>query len=314
MSLSKNDDLQQYFWDQWSRESFPFDMATFVSYVPSITVVPQNYLEEEKKGEWDRARGIGASEIASAANVEGAYMSRMALFDLKTKKYPPIIPTQLNFILQWGNDHEPTARLLTLTLISPLVHAIFHPSIVMCPFDKNLFCSPDDFVVLSLECNLPRLEELKTQNMIVEYKCPFSGVAYHEIPSHHYAQLLTNMKILDCQLALYSVWTQTELKMWIVSFDETAWEKLYSSATDFIVNYLDTNTRPPRTQRGKRIYDLMEETSPFISAPFSIDLTTLPAVIHTPEELEFFFVRNYPMVHQWFRVYLNKVVYALLNK
>lgn len=279
-------ELVSLFGEEWRRKMIPHDMETFATYFPSLFSIDQDFLDSTGSIRWNRSNGIGASEIASAANVAGAYLSRIALFNLKTN---PAYVEVSNIVMEWGNVHEPMARLFTLSLVSPLIENFFHPAVVCSPLDNFLFCSPDDVLIL----------KNKTK-MIVEYKCPYSGIPYPEIPDHHYTQLLANMAILMCPVALYSVWTQRQLKMWCVPFNAEVWLEVRERVKEFNDKYIKTNTCPKRSAKGDKMVDLMPESDKQKCVPFTIDLDEIVYPIKDVFVVLKFFVDHHIKFKTWF--------------
>jgi hypothetical protein len=252
----------------------PYNMTKFVEHFPHLKDQPNLSVAKE---DWIayRARGIGASEIASAANVNGAYLSRMALYDLKTHPRVEIS----NPALEYGTEHEPYARKAFLDLFSPLFEEIFHPTLLEADFDSCFFCSPDDVVIYN---GVP---------FLVEYKCPYSKMIYPEVPDHHYAQLVTNMRILRAHAAFYVVWTPDEMRVWFVKYSYGSFMLLYDSATVFWDKYLAKGKRPPRTKKGCKITNLQAEEGPYPTMNIS-----LPPPGHDPKE---HFLRGFEPVKEF---------------
>lgn len=290
-------ELKSLFSAGWNRPWNVYDMESFLQYFPELR--NQKYLLVEDANKWDRNIGIGASEIASAANVHHAYLSRKALFQLKKRGNVPDPST--SFILEWGNTNEPLVRLLVMTLFAPLFEVVFHPSIIVAPFHPQFFCSPDDVAILANK-------KIRT---LIEYKCPYSCVPYAEVPDHHYSQLLSNMKILQCKVALYCVWVPHELRLWCVPFNEDAWSCLYSRARQFLDDYFNADVVPPRSPTGHKLYQLYPKKSR--RPPLCIPLESTPQQqtvdIELPitgtQQLEDFFVAHFETVSRWFNSELD---------
>lgn len=216
----------------------------------------QPYLHVQQRGPtWEQARKkhIGASDFASAALVEGAYDSRRALFQkLKGIKVP-----KANIAMNYGADKERYA----LGEFVEQFGEVHQVGMVLYDRDPFKSCSPDGIWIQPEEFKW-RLPEWIPEDprWLVEFKCPFTGVKYADVPPHHQAQVLGQMEICGIHKALYCVWSpygDDHLDVWAVRHDPDQWKELESRIDQFLGDHLFRDLMPG-VQRGPRYYPDLE--------------------------------------------------------
>jgi hypothetical protein len=208
-----------------------------------MNAVVQPYLYISQGGPtWTQVRKgrIGASQVASAANVEGAYVSRGRLWDtIKGFHEDPANPA-----LEWGTRMEPEARKSFERLFGETIQL----GIVMDSDDRKC-CSPD-----GIWEDDDGLIDGVPGPWVVEYKCPFTCQVYPDVPMHHQAQLLSLMRICDVPRALYCVWVpHLPLAVWRVAFCPQQSARLEVRVDDFLEEFVEKNVRPPKSKPGTKL-------------------------------------------------------------
>lgn len=221
----------------------------------------QPYLNVEQRGPtWTAARKgrLGASDLAAAANVEGAYKSRGMLWD-HIKNGPPETDAT-NPALKYGSDMEYWARKEFLEMHEGM-GAFFDVGLVIFDEDPRFCASPDGIWVESCRPKwFPRWEP-EDPRWLVEFKCPYSRVKYGDVPPHHRAQLLAQMVITGINKCLYCVYVpeaEEKMDVWAVLYDDDAWTVIYDRGVDFLEDYVDKGIRPPNAKRGTKFSPGME--------------------------------------------------------
>ena len=230
----------------------PLNVKAFLSNFSHFTLQNQPHLTL-LHAQWKEARKmtLGASEIASAAGVVGAYESPYSLF-IKKKRPELLMHTEMEHeALQWGTFYEPFARRELMDFVAPSVVDVHHPSLLLMNEDNNFSCSPDDILVWQHDQDDDGyLQYSRTTPILVEYKCPYSGQIPHVVPAHHYAQLLTNMFILQIKYALYVCWVpKTNMRVWLVPFNENSWNELYARAHHWMYSHCLPNVPPAKRMK-----------------------------------------------------------------
>lgn len=199
---------------------------------------------------WHAARKhhMGASEFASAVDSVGAYMSRRMLY----KKKLGFVKECSNIAMEYGKDHEPDAA----EEFGRLFGRLDILGMVLYDEDPFLACSPDGIWVDETDLGDSRLPnwDLDDRRWLVEFKCPFNGVHYSDIPPHHQVQILGQMAICGIHKCLYCSWSpypKSNLQVWAVQFDLKKWNEVKQRIDEFVKEHLGVN-REPVTKRGNK--------------------------------------------------------------
>lgn len=228
---------------------------------------------EQGSGSWnmiaDNEHTLGASEVASAAGVIGAYHSRPALWRIKKG----LQKQEVNVMMHYGIETEIIAikqliRQLTgeevegrQEMFGQFCLFAWNPGRWICEDDQRYRCSPDGIffdelgsldllwqdVVQRANKDLSQLPPPRN-SWLIEIKCPFSGLPYDVPKSNHLAQILMQMHITKIHRCLYVVYTPNhDLKVhaYVVLYDKGVWQQLKARADDFL-RMVQQNIVPPR--------------------------------------------------------------------
>lgn len=196
---------------------------------------------EQGSPEWFFARKgvLTASNAGSAAGLEGAYMSRSALWRALNGEERPVTPPMM-----YGTEHEEDARYageVALGLVSWPCGFFIDDS------DGWLGASPDGiFDGIGLH----------------EIKCRPER-PYEAISPQHFAQIQMQLAVCGCGRCYFQSWTPDEQRIWIVPFDKRYWEWLKPLLQEFW-GFVTKGEEPPRLPKKRRypeetVYNIVYE-------------------------------------------------------
>ena len=213
---------------------------------------------EQRSEEWQYVRKsliwLGASEMAAACNVKGAYESPNAIFQRKKFSREPKENEFKQRILDYGTRMEKEAKEKLLDLF--MLHSDNPEGDRESWWETGLWVYEDD---MRIGCSLDGYWfPWDDEPVPIEIKCPWNGEHYDQIPEHHKPQLLTIMTILKrkrCYYVTYCPNNKREpLRMWKVRMNrkmKNYWNALYSAACNFMskVDDKDTESLPRGTHK-----------------------------------------------------------------
>ena len=148
---------------------------------------------------------LTASSFAAAIGLN-PYMSKQKLFRELTNVDPKF---QGNEMTAWGNDHEQDAvnryEAEYGVILSNTGDA---QDFIICTANDWIGCTPDGF----------------NDEIVTEFKCPFSLRVYPEIPAYYMPQVQGQMAIAKKQLSHFACWTPDDFGVWEVKFNQEYWE------------------------------------------------------------------------------------------
>lgn len=105
---------------------------------------------------------------------------------------------------------------------------------------------------------------------VVEFKCPFAGEVYPDVPAHYMAQCQGLMQVTDLPLCDLAVWTPDEMRVFTIERSAEYWRWMYPRLAEFWT-YVQANVEPPRAKKSsfdftsliKGVKDYKLEEKPF---------------------------------------------------
>lgn len=177
---------------------------------------------------WARKGLLTASNAGSAAGLQGAYLSRPALWRSLNGEERPVTPPMI-----FGIEHEQMARHAGEVAVG----AVSWPAgFFISDSDDWLGASPDGvFTGMGLH----------------EIKCR-PEKPYEAISPQHMAQIQMQLAVCGCGRCIFQSWTPEKQRIWQVPFDQEYWDWLKPYLKEFW-QYVVSDEEPPRLAQ-KRIY------------------------------------------------------------
>lgn len=91
------------------------------------------------------------------------------------------------------------------------------------------------------------------RDRVVEFKCPFAGEVYPDVPAHYMAQCQGLMEITRLPLCDLAVWTPTQLRVFTVERSADYWRWMHPKLAEFWT-YVQANVEPPRAKKSSFDY------------------------------------------------------------
>ena len=179
----------------------------------------------------EREGRLTASNFGAAIGVN-PYMSRQKLFRTIKGLEPKF---EGNEMTQWGNDHEQDAV---------DAYEAAHGVIVLDAGDKQAFVI--DAVHDWLGCT-PDGRVAGEADRLLEVKCPYNKM-YKDIPAYYMAQIQGQMYITQHHQCDFVAWTEDELRVWRVDYNETYWEVMFKMLNEFW-DYVQDDIEPKRKRK-----------------------------------------------------------------
>lgn len=208
-------------------------------------LVERCYNVQQGTEEWKELRNnfvLNSSEIGAAVGVD-PFTSRYRLWkDKKGKTEKLETKSAINPACAWGNEKEPVARMemTDFWFVDNPRLSLTHPGIAVYRKDTRFAGSPDDILI----------DKETGKKTLVEYKCPFSGKVYPNVPHRYMLQVQALMQYLDINSAVLYIWTEKESKYWEIERDDKFWnEWLYPEMRKF-AELLNREDIPKRLPNG----------------------------------------------------------------
>jgi hypothetical protein len=93
---------------------------------------------------------------------------------------------------------------------------------------------------------------------VVEFKCPFSGEVYEDVPSHYMAQVQGLMQVTDLPRCDLAVWTPDRLRVFTIERSADYWRWMYPKLAEFWT-YVQASVEPPRAKKSSFDYTALVE-------------------------------------------------------
>ena len=136
-----------------------------------------------------------------------------------------------NEMTAWGNDHESEAC---------KQYEVETGEIVQQSLGNQIFYTFEDW--------LGATPDGKTNNFLIEFKCPFSQKIPDEVPPHYMAQVQVGMKITNRLIAHLCYWTPEKLKVFEIKYSDEYWQAVLPLMLEFN-QYLKDDVEPKRKKK-----------------------------------------------------------------
>mgnify|MGYP003640894108 CR=1 FL=1 len=138
-----------------------------------------------------------------------------------------------NEMTAWGNDHESEAC---------KQYEVETGEIVQQSLGNQIFYTFEDW--------LGATPDGKTNNFLIEFKCPFSQKIPDEVPPHYMAQVQVGMKITNRLIAHLCYWTPQQFLIFSVERDVDYYEQILPLMKDFYSD-MQKEDQPKRQKKPK---------------------------------------------------------------
>lgn len=176
----------------------------------------------------ERDGRITASMVGACLGVN-PYCSRQEAWRLLTKRKK----FEGNEMTQWGNDHEKDALMAYESLTGELVDFAL---------DDQKFIIDHSFDWLG------GTPDGRIDNILAEFKCPYSLKIPDEVPLHYIAQCQINMRLTETDRCHLTYWTPEKTKVFSFSWSLEYEEKALDILQEFR-QYLLDDKEPKRKKK-----------------------------------------------------------------
>ena len=182
-----------------------------------------------------RAGRLTASMVGAAIGVN-KYCSRQKAWRLAVGKEN----FEGNEMTAWGNDHESEACKR---------YEVETGEIVQESLDSQRFYLFEDW--------LGATPDGKTNDFLIEFKCPYSQKIPDEVPDHYMSQIQVGMQLVEMDVCHLVYWTPQEFVIFEVQKDIKYYEQILPLMKDF---YSDMQKKePPKRQKKPKLLKPKQE-------------------------------------------------------
>lgn len=174
-----------------------------------------------------RRKGKLTGSMVGAAIGVNKHCSRQEAWRLATGKKV----FEGNDACEWGNEHEKDAC---------LAYEIQTGTIVNDSLDNQVFYGFNDWLGIT--------PDGRTDDLYIEFKCPYSLNIPEEVPPHYMAQIQVGMEILNLDLAHLIYWTPERLVVFEVERDKDYYAQILPLMKEFY-KYMQDDEQPKRKKK-----------------------------------------------------------------